>query len=322
MRAPTATTLAEAAEDWLAQAEVGIIRTRSGDPYKPSALRTYRHALEGKLLPRLGSRRLSAISRNDLQDLVDQLVADGQAPSTVRNAILPLRAIYRRAVDRGTVALNPTRKLQLPAVRGKRERTARADEAADLLNALPVTERALWATALYAGLRRGELQALDWTDIDLEHNLIHVHQAWDRKAGLIPPKSRAGTRQVPIPTILRKDLLNHQLLHGRPSEGFVFSNKHARPFDPQTTLTRARKAWQTAGLQPITLHECRHTYAAYMIAAGINAKALSTYMGHTSITVTLDRYGTLLPGNEHHASQALDHWLQSQNHSTRVERTI
>jgi len=73
--APTATTLAEAAEAWLAGAEAGIIRTRSGDPYKPSALRSYRHALQSKLLPEFGRLRLSAIRRNDLQDLADRMVA-------------------------------------------------------------------------------------------------------------------------------------------------------------------------------------------------------------------------------------------------------
>jgi len=81
---------------------------------------------------------------------------------------------------------------------------------------------------------------------------------------------------------------------------------------PETILARARKAWRIAGMQPITLHECRHTYAAFMIAAGINAKALSTYMSHTSITVTLDRYGHLLPGNEHQAATTLDRWLNTQ----------
>ena len=225
--------------------------------------------------------------------------------------MLPVRAIYRRARDREQIAINPTRKLHLPAVRARRERTAAASEAAALLNALPTGERALWATAFYAGLRRGELRALDWADIDLERNLIHVHQSWDPQAGMIPPKSRAGTRQVPIPTVLRTHLLSHHLHQGRPHKGFVFANKHSRPFDPGTTLTRARKSWKAAGLRQITLHECRHSYAAYMIAAGINAKALSTYMGHTSITVTLDRYGHLLPGNEQQAANALDNWLIS-----------
>jgi hypothetical protein len=124
LRAPTATTLAEAAEAWLSGAEAGIIRTRSGDRYKPSALRSYRHALQSKLLPELGRLRLSAIRRNDLQDLVDRMVAAGRSPSTVRNTILPLRAIYRRAIDRDQLAVNPTLKLRLPAVRGKRDDAA------------------------------------------------------------------------------------------------------------------------------------------------------------------------------------------------------
>ncbi|MCA1677733.1 MAG: hypothetical protein LC777_01685, partial [Actinobacteria bacterium] len=120
LRAPTRTTLAEAAADWLAAAQAGVIRTRSGERYKPSALRAYEQALRAKLLPSLGPRRLSAITRNELQDLVDRLVAAGQAPSTVRNSVLPLRAIYRRALAREEVATNPTLELDLPAVRGGR----------------------------------------------------------------------------------------------------------------------------------------------------------------------------------------------------------
>jgi integrase len=67
--------------------------------------------------------------------------------------------------------------------------------------------------------------------------------------------------------------------------------------------------WERAGLAAIGLHECRHTYAALMIAAGVNAKALSTYMGHASITITLDRYGHLMPGNEREAAGMLAAYL-------------
>ncbi len=100
LRAPTRTTLAEAADDWLSAARAGIARTRSGDPYKPSALRSYEHALATKVLPELGPMRLSAVDRVCVQDLVDRLVARGLAPSTVRNSVLPLRAVFRRAVAR------------------------------------------------------------------------------------------------------------------------------------------------------------------------------------------------------------------------------
>ena len=131
------------------------MRTRSGDPYKPSAIRSYQHSLNSHILRRLGSQRLTAISHLMLQDLADQMVTTGASASTIRNAILPLRAIYRRALTRNDVAINPTLKLALPAVRGRRDRIAPPQEATALLSALPPGDRAIWATAMYAGLRLG-----------------------------------------------------------------------------------------------------------------------------------------------------------------------
>ena len=72
---------------------------------------------------------------------------------------------------------------------------------------------------------------------------------------------------------------------------------------------RANQAWKARGLRRITFHECRHTFASLMIAAGVNAKALSTYMGHSSIVITLDRYGRLFPGSEQEAGALLDPYL-------------
>ena len=311
LRAPSPTTVAEAAQEWLERAEAGVIRTRSGDAYKPAAIRAYRHALDCRILPHFAQKRLSDLSTITLQDFVDALLADGRSPSTIRNALLPLRAIYRRAHQRGEVPVNPTLNLALPAVRSSRDRVARADEAAGLLAALPAAERGLWATALYAGLRMGELQALDWADIDFDQNVIRVERSWDRQAGYIEPKSRAGKRRVPLTRTLRNHLLNHRLHQGTGGTGRVFPNSRDGAFTPSVTNQRAKTAWAMAGLNRITLHECRHTYAAYMIAAGVNPKALSTYMGHSSITITLDRYGHLLPGNEHEAAGLLDAWLQT-----------
>jgi integrase len=311
LRSPSQITLAEAAEEWLAAAETGLIRTRSGETYKPSAVRAYRQALNQRALPHLGHKRLSSITFTMLQDFADQLSAQGLSPSTVRNTLLPLRAIYRRAHHRGLVAVNPTLKLALPAVRGRRDRIAAPAEVGPLLDALQPSDRAIYATALYAGLRAGELQALQWDDIDLQTNLIHIRQGWDARAGFITPKSRAGNRRVPITATLRRELLNHRLHQGNGGTGFVFpsTRKPTRPFAPRTLALHTNKAWKNKKLTPIGLHECRHSYAAYMIAAGINTKALSTYMGHSSITITLDRYGHLLPGNETHAAQLLETWL-------------
>jgi integrase len=80
----------------------------------------------------------------------------------------------------------------------------------------------------------------------------------------------------------------------------------------------AHDAWAKASLERITLNECRHTFASLMIAAGVNAKALSTYMGHANISITLDRYGHLMPGNEAEAAGLLDAYLEWADTSARL----
>ncbi len=326
LRAPTQTTLREAADAWLAGAEEGIVRSRSGERFKPSTLRIYRQALRDRALPELGGARLSDIRVVDIQDLADRLLASGADPSTVRNAIAPLRVIFRRAVSRGEIAMNPTSGLELPAPRGTRERVASPAEAAELIAALLPRDRGLWATAMYAGLRRGELLALRWQDIDLPNALLHVRRSYDPKEGLfITPKSRAGRRTAPIPSVLRGLLIEHRLATGR-SEGLVYGATPERPFTPSNASRRAHTAWSAAnkirgeqGLVPlrqISLHECRHTFASLMIASGVNAKALASYMGHASVTITFDRYGHLMPGNESEAAARLDAYLEQRTSRT------
>jgi integrase len=308
LRAPSQVTLREAALAWLDGARAGSIRNRSGDRYKPSVLRGYETSLRLRVLPELGNRKFSEIRRRDVQDLADRLLGERLDPSTIRNTLMPLRAIFRRALARGDVAVNPTCGLELPAVRGKRDQIVSPEEAEALLAALPERDRALWATALYAGLRRGELQALRWDDVDLANGVIRVERAWDVQEGPIEPKSRAGRRKVPIPAILRDYLVEHR--HGRLGAlGHVFGRADGKAFDGPTVDARAKAAWRRAGLEPITLHEARHTFASLMIAAGVNAKALATYMGHASVTITLDRYGHLMPGNEGEAAALLDAYL-------------
>ena len=137
----------------------------------------------------------------------------------------------------------------------------------------------------------------------------------DPKEGPIAPKSKAGRRKVPIAAILR-DFLDAHRLRTAWADGFVFGRSAERPFDARGLPRRAETAWK--GLEPINLHECRHTFASLMIAAGVNAKALSSYTGHASITVTLDLYGHLMPGNEDAAAELLDAYLARADTAARL----
>lgn len=100
------------------------------------------------------------------------------------------------------MAINPTTGLTVPAVRGGRDRIASPEECEALLEALPHRDRAIWATAMYGGLRRGELLALRIEDVDLGAGGIHVRRGWDPIEGEIATKS-GKDRRVPIAAILR-----------------------------------------------------------------------------------------------------------------------
>lgn len=302
-RTTTTVTLTDAWSTWLAKAKAGTIRTRSGDPYKPRALRSYSEGM-ARMLPDHGGLALSKIDAAGLQRLVEKMVTDGRAPSTIRNTINPLRALFRDSAEiiPGGISPDPTVGLRLPSVRTeKRERVAVADVRA-LLDALKA-DQALWATLFYAGLRIGEARALRWRDLDFAHGLVLVRQQWDRVEGAGAPKSAAGRRDVPMPSALRAYL--EAMPKGDPG-GLVFARPDGRPFNERTIASRAYRAWKTAGLEKVTPHGARHTYAALMIAAGTDLKALSTYMGHASIGITADRYGSLVKGSEAKDAARLD----------------
>jgi integrase len=307
-------TVREAGDEYVTLARAGIARTRSGDPYKPSAVRGIEEALRLRWYPEVGAARLTEVRRSHIQRIVNGWLAKGLSPSTIRNSMNALRAIYRRALTLDDVMINPTRGVELPAVRGRRERVATAPEAAALIAAAPEEDRALWATAFYAGPRHGELRALEWErHVDLNRNLLVIEAGWDRVEGLVTPKSRAGVRTIPIIPRLRAELLGHALLTGR-REGLVFGRSAEIPFAPSSVQQRADKAWGSAGLERLTLHDCRHTFASLMIAAQVranefNPKVLQRLMGHSSIQVTYDRYGHLFPGSEEAAAAALEAFL-------------
>ena len=290
----------------------GTLRNRSGDPFKPSVVRSYESCYTEHIRPALGSRRISTITRRDVQGVVNEIMARGLSASTARNALMPLRLVYRVAVrDELGVTQSPITGVELPAVRGKRDRYATPVEVAALLGALEPHDRGVWATAFYSGLRRGELMGLDWGHVDLDANVLRVERAYDPGSKTYnTPKSRAGVRTVPIIKPLRMALLEHRMQLGRTT-GLAFGRSAALPFSSEAVSKRAKRVWTAAGLAPITLHSCRHTFASLMIAAGVNAKTLQEIGGWSSIAIVYDRYGHLMPGARDEAAGLLEAYLEA-----------
>ncbi len=307
-------TIREAAAQFVDGIRSGAIRNRSGRRYKPSVVRGYEREFRARIVPALGAARLARLTRADVQLFADSLAGEGLAPNTIRNVVTPLQALYGWAIPRGLAHVNPCTSLRLPAGEAKRERIATPSEAATLIAALPAKDQAALGLAVYAGLRIGELLALDWAAIDLERQTLRVVRAWDERAKVfLDAKSEAGqNRTVPIVDRLAVLLADHRVLMNHPERGLLFPGRsdRDRPAAPAALRKRASDAWRGAGLEPLGFHEGRHTFASLMIAAGVNAKALSSYMGHANISITLDRYGHLMPGNEAEARALLEAYLE------------
>ena len=212
-------TFAEAADELIAGMHDGSIRNRSGDAYKPAVCHLYERALEADLLPALGGYHLNEIEPNHILRLVERVQARGVSPSRLKNILMPLRVIYRRAMVTHPRArlTNPLLGVSLPAVRGKRDTIATPIEAERLLAALEPIDRVAWALAFYAGLRLGELRGLRWRDVDLKPpGTITVTRSYCNRSGrMVRPKSDAGERSVPMAGRLRTILLEHRVASQR-----------------------------------------------------------------------------------------------------------
>jgi integrase len=330
LKAPTKQTLNDAAEALIAGMRNGTIPTRSGDTYKPSAIRSYDQALTTRILPDLGARKLSDIQREDVKALAARLAEEGLSNSTIRNVLMPLRVIFREAIEDRIVSVTPFDQLRrLPRGRKEeeRERVADPEEATKLLAALPEDDRAVWATALYAGLRRGELLALRWRDVDLAKGVVRVERSYDVKEHVFTdPKSKKGKRRVRLAPSLRDELAEHKERVMREAESWdgmedrlVFGGGE-RPISPNALAVRAKEAWGKAKLNPIGLHECRHTCVTWWVKAGVNIKTVQTWAGHSSITITLDRYSKHLPDDDDAAGKQFDGWHELVNTQARLDQ--
>lgn len=303
--------LGQALAEHVAGMRSGTVRPKGRAAYKPNTIRSYEQAVSAHIAgSAIGGAKVGEIRRQDVQAFADELLASGLEAATVSNILNPVQAFYRRAMDRDELAYNPAARIDLPTGQATRpKRIASAREAQALLEALPESDRPLWATAFYAGLRRGELQALRWADVDLGASLIRVERSWDQYEGAIEPKSRSSRRTVPLLAVLRDYLDQLKLGAQGGSEALVFGRTEQSPFAPMAIGKRAKKAWQAAELEPITPHECRHTFASLLIDSGANPKAVQEFMGHSKIQTTFDVYGHLFPGARDEVRERMDAYL-------------
>ena len=253
--------------------------------YKHSTQKHRRFMLGKHLLPRFGDRPLSEISRQEIQVYVAHLIKTGYAPKSIDHIVDVLSAVLRTAVKWGHLQENPTRGLDLPPLKTVRPKWAlTVDQAAALLDTLPPLARGMVGLAVLSGLRRGELFALRWKDIDEAARTLTVRQAvYD--GTFSTPKTEAGLRQIPLSDVTLEVLgMWKQRAACMDGEALVFGTRTGRSISPNNVLRRAIfPACKALGLPNATWLTFRRTYSSWSHDKGVPGKVVAQLMGHANV---------------------------------------
>ena len=267
--------------------------------YKHSTQKHRRFMLKKHLLPRFGDMAVSDVTRQEIQVYVAHLTQAGYAPKSIDHVHDVLSAVLRTAVKWGHLQENPARGVDLPTLKCVRPKWAlTTGQAASLLADLPPLARTMVGLAILSGLRRGELFALRWKDIDEHARMLTVREAvYDGTFGT--PKTEAGSRRIPLSeTALR--LVREWTAHATDTqpEALLFATRLGTPISPNNVLRRAIfPACKRLGLPRATWLTFRRTYSSWSHDMGVPGKVVAQLMGHASVDTTLNVYTQVLDGS-------------------------
>jgi integrase len=302
-------TVERAAEHYLAALE------RRGK--KPSSIRTSRAILGRWIIPTLGDRALETVKPEDVDDLRDSMTEHGLAPKTIRNYLMILGAVYRHVLDPkmrlGIITTNPVAAVELPQVPKSDELNfISVEEVRQLADAaqagaFELTDRVLYLTAAMTGLRKGELDALRWMDVDFNASQLRVRQSWDTHEKDTGTPKGGVSRVVPLAPELAGEMerlgkakLGEAFDPERHKADFVFADpRTGKPMMPNAFYKRYAATKRQAGIRKsIRIHDLRHTFGTQMAAAGTPLIDIQHYLGHTDLKMTL-RYAHFAPRAAH-----------------------
>lgn len=319
---PTNLTLGEYLERWL--------NTHGTQNLAPKTLRSYRMQINSHIIPALGLIPLEKLSPMALQEYYSQKLTkgriDGKGGLSARTITYHHRILHEalkhamqwQLVNRNVAdaAVPPRYKRWEMAILSREEALVLLDQIRDH------RDYRLIFTAIYTGMRQGELLGLRWADIDLGRWALRVNQQLQHIPGqgyfFCPPKTEKSRRQIPIGAALLEVLKEHKreqaqnkLMLGQDYHDMdlVFCLDNGKPQDTSNLSRRYKRIMAQFGRPEIRFHDLRHTCATLFMAAGVDAKKVQEILGHESIRTTLDIYGHVLPSMQREAVDRMNDFM-------------
>jgi integrase len=292
---------------------------------------SYEGILNNHLIPYFGKANLSEIKKINIKNFANDKVKDRELSlKTIRNILVVLHEVLGEAEDDGLIANNPypskinkqlKRGIQLSKendeIKNQKVDHLEKDEIHVFLNACQDQKEEpqnypLFYIAIFTGVRRGELLALKWGDIDWNKKIIKVQRSL-YKNRFKAPKTENSVRDIDVDNYLLDILKQHKVRQDEirlkigkewNSNDLIFCQKDGNPLDADNLYHRDfHRVLKRAGLRQIRIHDLRHTFASILITANHNIKYMQEQMGHASIQTTMDRYGHLMKASHDGAAR-------------------
>jgi len=315
---PSKTTLAEYLERWLKDCAPNL---------SPRTAEGYEYIVRRHLIPSLGQIPLTQLKPDHLQRVYSDKLSAGRTDGkgglsnrSVHYIHVTLHKALKTAVKLGMIVRNPAEAVEPPHIQHHEMQTMNESDVHVFLEFAKATPYyALFYTALFTGMRRSELLALRWSDVNLILCQLSVsrsiHQLHSGAIIFRQPKTDKSRRMVSLSPSTAIVLREHreQQAQLRQSIGLtlsdadlVFSQYDGKPLLPDSITHAWHKLAIRCGLKDIRLHDARHTHASLMLKQGVHPKIVQERLGHASIQITLDTYSHVAPGLQEAAAAGFD----------------
>ena len=287
---------------------------------KPKTQTDYENRIYQHIIPELGHIPLSQLTQGDLQQFYQRLKQNGRlaqrdlygpglSDRMVKSCHVTCRMALDKALAEGLIQKNPAAACKVPTTRPKEMQVLTGEEIQRLL--IQAKEDGCYELLLLelsTGLRRGEILALQWDDLDVQTGVLKVERQVQRihkKLVVSQPKTKASSRSLVLPRPILHVLLRYR--EGSSSKWmFPSPKKEDSPLDPAAVRKKLSKVLERAGCKHVRFHDLRHTFATNALAYGMDIKTLSTILGHVSCATTLNTYSHVTDEMRQRAAVKID----------------
>lgn len=276
---------------------------------KPKTIDSYKYIIEKHIKPEIGYLKLTQVRPDHLQYLYSKKLESGLSKRTVQYIHAVIRRALNLAVKWGLIVRNPTDVVSAPKPPKKALKLLTEEQTIIFLEFVKNHRwYPIYLIGVATGMREGEILGLRWEDVDFKSSSISVNQTVESIRGRLSigqPKTDKSMRTIPVPGFAMDVLKANQKV-----AGLIFTTSTGKPISPRNLLRHFHATLKKLGFERVTFQSLRHFHASYLLKENIHPKVVQERLGHSTITLTMDTYSSIMPGIQEEAAEKMNDFFK------------